>query len=74
PTGTTHQWQLPVRRGPWRRRARVPRMLPRDRTRPHATSLVDSFAARDGILARGMEAGVKERVRQVDRLLIDAVI
>ena len=39
------------------------------RTRLHATSLVDSFAARDGILASGMEAGVNDGYAKLDQLL-----
>lgn len=49
-------------------------MLPRDRARLHATSLVDSFTNHDGIFDRGMEAGVNDGYAKLDRLLIDALI
>ena len=44
------------------------------RTRLHATSLVDSFAARDGILASGMEAGVNDGYAKLDQLLATGVL
>ena len=39
------------------------------RTRLTATSLVDSFEARDAILASGMEHGVREGYERLDELL-----
>lgn len=39
------------------------------RTRLVATSLVDSFEARDAILASGMEVGVREGYEKLDELL-----
>jgi len=39
------------------------------RTRLHATSLCDSFEARDKWLAGGMETGVDEGYGALDRLL-----
>lgn len=39
------------------------------RTRLTATSLVDSFEARDGILASGMEEGVREGYERLDEVL-----
>lgn len=39
------------------------------RTRLTATSLVDSFAARDAMLASGMEYGVREGYERLDELL-----
>jgi uncharacterized protein YndB with AHSA1/START domain len=39
------------------------------RTRLTATSLVDSFEARDGFLASGMESGVREGYEALDELL-----
>jgi uncharacterized protein YndB with AHSA1/START domain len=39
------------------------------RTRLHATSLCDSFEARDGWLASGMESGVNDGYAQLDLLL-----
>ena len=41
------------------------------RTRLHAVSLCDSFEARDGWLASGMEMGVDEGYAALDRLLAD---
>jgi uncharacterized protein YndB with AHSA1/START domain len=41
------------------------------RTRLVASSLVDSFAARDAFVASGMESGVQEGYRKLDRLLAD---
>ena len=40
-----------------------------DRTRLTITSVVDSIAARDAIVASGMEAGVREGYEQLDELL-----
>jgi uncharacterized protein YndB with AHSA1/START domain len=40
-----------------------------DRTRLTATSLVDSFEARDAFLASGMEIGVREGYERLDELL-----
>jgi uncharacterized protein YndB with AHSA1/START domain len=39
------------------------------RTRMTATSLVDSFEARDAVLASGMEHGVREGYERLDQLL-----
>ena len=39
------------------------------RTRLVATSLVDSFEARDGFVASGMETGVREGYERLDELL-----
>ena len=39
------------------------------RTRLTATSLVDSFSARDAFLASGMEQGVREGYERLDELL-----
>ena len=39
------------------------------RTRLHATSLCDSFEARDGWLASGMESGVNDGYAAIDRML-----
>ena len=41
------------------------------RTRLVATSLVDSFEARDAFVASGMESGVREGYEQLDELLAD---
>ena len=41
------------------------------RTRLHVTSLCDSFEARDGWLASGMEIGVNDGYAQIDRMLAD---
>lgn len=43
--------------------------LPNGRTRLTATSLVDSFEARDAFLASGMEGGVREGYERLDELL-----
>lgn len=40
-------------------------------TRLHAFSLCDSFEARDGMLASGMEVGIHEGYRKLDTLLAD---
>lgn len=42
------------------------------RTRLEATSLVDSFEGRDAFVASGMEVGVQEGYRKLDRLLASA--
>lgn len=39
------------------------------RTRLTATSLVDSFEARDAMLASGMDTGIREGYEKLDRLL-----
>ena len=44
------------------------------RTRLHAQSLVDSFEARDAMLASGMEVGVDEGYAKLDRLLADSAL
>jgi uncharacterized protein YndB with AHSA1/START domain len=41
------------------------------RCRLTATSLVDSFEARDAFLASGMESGVQEGYQRLDELLAD---
>jgi len=43
--------------------------LPGGRTRLVATSLVDSFEARDAFLASGMEGGVRRGYERLDELL-----
>ena len=43
--------------------------LPGDRSRLTTTSLVDSFEARDGFVASGMEVGVVEGYNKLDDLL-----
>lgn len=45
--------------------------LPGGRCRLTATSLVESFEARDAFVASGMEVGVQEGYRKLDRLLTD---
>lgn len=45
-----------------------------DRTRLHAQSLVDSFEARDGWLASGMEVGIKDGYAKLDALLSDEAL
>jgi uncharacterized protein YndB with AHSA1/START domain len=44
------------------------------RTRLHAFSLCDSFEARDGMLASGMEVGVHDGYRKLDALLADGAV
>jgi uncharacterized protein YndB with AHSA1/START domain len=44
------------------------------RTRLHATSLCDSFEARDGWLASGMEVGVNDGYAAIDRMLADGTL
>ena len=44
------------------------------RTRLHAQSLVDSFEARDGWLASGMEVGVNDGYAKLDALLTDGAV
>jgi uncharacterized protein YndB with AHSA1/START domain len=44
------------------------------RTRLHATSLCDSFEARDAWLRSGMEAGVKEGYAALDTMLADGTL
>ncbi|MGC4109720.1 MAG: SRPBCC family protein [Nocardioides sp.] len=44
------------------------------RTRLHATSLCDSFEARDGWLASGMEVGVNDGYAKLDRMLADGAV
>lgn len=43
--------------------------LPGGRTRLVATSMVDSFEARDALVASGMETGVREGYERLDELL-----
>ncbi len=43
-------------------------------TRLHSQSLVDSFEAREGILAAGMETGVQEGYGKLDALLADDAV
>jgi uncharacterized protein YndB with AHSA1/START domain len=40
------------------------------RTRLTATSLVDSFAARDAFIASGMEVGIREGYERLDEVLV----
>jgi uncharacterized protein YndB with AHSA1/START domain len=44
------------------------------RTRVHATSLCDSFEARDGWLRSGMEVGVNQGYAALDRMLADGTL
>ena len=44
------------------------------RTRLHATSLCDSFDARDGWLRSGMEVGVNDGYAAIDRMLADGTL
>ena len=44
------------------------------RTRLHATSLCDSFEARDGWLRSGMEVGVNDGYAAIDRMLADGTL
>ncbi len=44
------------------------------RTRLHATSLVDSFEAREGWLNSGMEVGVNDGYAKIDALLADGAL
>ena len=44
------------------------------RTRLHASSLCDSFAARDGWLQSGMEVGINEGYAKLDGLLRDGAV
>ena len=44
------------------------------RTRLHATSLCDSFEARDGWLASGMEVGVNDGYAAIDGMLADGTL
>jgi len=44
------------------------------RTRLHATSLCDSFEARDGWLRSGMEIGVNDGYAALDRMLADGTV
>jgi uncharacterized protein YndB with AHSA1/START domain len=44
------------------------------RTRLHAFSLCDSFEGRDGMLSSGMDVGVREGYRKLDRLLADGQV
>lgn len=43
-------------------------------TRMHATSLLDSFEARDGMLASGMEVGLNDGYAKLDELLADDAV
>jgi hypothetical protein len=43
--------------------------LPGGRCRLTATSLVDSFEARDAFVASGMDVGIQEGYRKLDALL-----
>ena len=42
------------------------------RTRLHGYSICDSFEARDGMLASGMEVGIHEGYAKLDRMLADS--
>lgn len=44
------------------------------RTRLHARSLVDSFEARDGWLASGMEVGINDGYAKLDALLSEGIV
>ncbi|KQP27942.1 MULTISPECIES: SRPBCC family protein [unclassified Aeromicrobium] len=44
------------------------------RTRMHATSLVGSFEARDGMLSSGMDVGVNDGYAKLDALLADGAL
>ena len=44
------------------------------RTRLHAQSVVDSFEARDAMLASGMETGINEGYAKLDRLLAEGAV
>lgn len=44
------------------------------RTRLHATSLVDSFEAREGWLASGMEVGVNDGYEKLDGLIAEGSV
>jgi len=44
------------------------------RTRLHATSLCDSFEARDAWLRSGMEVGVNDGYAAIDRMLVDGTL
>lgn len=44
------------------------------RTRLHAFSLWDSFESRDGMLASGMESGIREGYAKLDRILRDGKV
>lgn len=43
-------------------------------TRLHCFSLADSFEARDGMLASGMETGVQDGYDKLDQLLLDGAV
>ena len=43
-------------------------------TRMHSRSLLESFEARDAMLASGMEVGVDEGYRKLDRLFADQAV
>lgn len=43
-------------------------------TRLHATSLIDSFEARDGMLSSGMDVGVNDGYAKLDALLADGAL
>ena len=44
------------------------------RTRMHATSLVGSFEARDGMLSSGMDVGIRDGYAKLDALLADGAL
>ncbi|WP_192498767.1 hypothetical protein [Ornithinimicrobium pratense] len=44
------------------------------RTRLHSFSLADSFEARDGMLASGMESGGQDGYDKLDQLLLDRTL
>lgn len=44
------------------------------RTRLHATSLVGSFEARDGMLSSGMDVGIRDGYAKLDALLADGAL
>ena len=43
-------------------------------TRLHSQSLVDSFEAREGMLASGMETGIQQGYAKLDGLLADGAV
>jgi uncharacterized protein YndB with AHSA1/START domain len=48
--------------------------LGENRTRLHTRSLFNSYEARDGMLASGMDVGVNDGYAKLDRLLADAAL
>ena len=52
----------------------TPEDLGDGRTRLHDFSICDSFEARDGLLASGMEVGIHEGYAKLDRMLSGGVL